>query len=165
MYWTRNLSFFSDPYLFNVLSFYICKKIVDNLILALQNRSCVEGKTFQELSESLAVLQPYQGLCSTLKLLTIHRTQILAKLELFGTHKWAYFQNKIKYSDFWLLLLHQGSSGDLSDSLKRTVFSGFIIICIFIISVLLKKPVDLNYNLIIIYCLSGIRHSQPVPVL
>lgn len=100
MYWTRNLSFFSDPYLFKEPFFYISKKIVDNLILALQKRSCVEAKTFQLLSETLAVLQPHQGLCSSLKLLTIHRAQILAKLELFGTHKQAHFQNKIKYSDF-----------------------------------------------------------------
>lgn len=52
MYWTRNLSFFSDPYLFNELFFRICKKIVDNLILALQKESCVQVKTFQLWSES-----------------------------------------------------------------------------------------------------------------
>lgn len=79
------------------------------MILALQKESCVEVKTFQVLSESLAILQSHQGLCSPLKLLTIHRAQVLATLELFGTHKQAHFHNKIKYSDFWLLLLHQGT--------------------------------------------------------
>lgn len=89
--------------------FTFVKKNVDNLISALQKESCVEAKTLQLWSACLAVLQPHQGLCSTLKLLTIHRAHILAKLELFGTHKQARFQNKIKYSDFWLLLLHRGT--------------------------------------------------------
>lgn len=136
MYWTRNLSFFTDLYLFNEPFFYICKRIVDNLILALQKESCVEAKAFQLWGESLAVLQPPQGLCSTLKLLTIHRAQVLAKLELFGTHKQAHFQNKIKYSDFWLLLLHKGTV-----EINQSPFKGSVL------------PVDLNYGLIIIYYL------------
>lgn len=84
----------------------------------------------------LQSLQPPQGLCSTLKLLTIHRAQVLAKLELFGTHKQAHFQNKIKYSDFWLLLLHKGTV-----EINQSPFEGSVL------------PVDLNYGLIIIYYL------------